>query len=143
MKILLIDLEWVIYNPLTQDFCLWFWDVYNFTKKKNIQIAIATWADANELQDINSKIKAYNLFQDIFSSVELWFKSKSDPLFFQNIAKTLNTKTNEIRLLDDWENGIKGAKLAWINTFFIWNRLLYYADQYWSMQDFLIFLQTI
>lgn len=143
MKALLFDLEWVIYNPLTQDFSVLFWDIYNLTKKKNIKTVIATWADSNELENINNKINIYDFFKDVFSSVESWFKFKSDPLFFQDIAKILNTETNEMRLIDDWENGIKGAKLSWMNTFFIWSTLINYADKYWSMQDFLIFLQTI
>jgi len=143
METLLFDLEWVIYNNQNENFCEWFIDIYGLAKQKNIQITIATWADINELEIINSKIKIYDFFKNIFSSIELWFGLKSNPLFFQYIVKTLKTDPDKTRLIDDWGNGIKWAKTVWINTFFVWQNPIQCSDKFWTLQNFFTFLQTI
>jgi phosphoglycolate phosphatase-like HAD superfamily hydrolase len=142
-KLILFDLEWVTYDPIKKTLCKEFYSVYNFAKTNNIIVAIATWATKKEIEYIAKKIPLRELFwTNIFCSLELGYESKKNPLFFSQIIKILWLSAENSWMIDDGNNGIQWAKLAWLYTYYVWNKKIDYCDYFGSITDFLSFLQT-
>jgi len=143
IKLVVFDLEWVVYDPTKKSLCKWFQSIYNFAKNNNIMVAIATWATKKEIEHIAQKTPLRELFwTNIFCSPDLGYDSKKEPLFFNQIIKSLWLEPENSWMIDDGSNGIEWAKLAWLHTYYVWNNKISYCDYFGSMSDFLSFLQT-
>lgn len=139
----LFDLEWVIYNSKNQTFCEWFKDIYFFAKDNSITTAIATWADNKELELINKSISIKRFFwKNIFSTSNLWYKTKQDSRFFKEILETMNISAKNVLLIDDWKAGIIWAQAVWINTYYVNKSEGWNARNQWQLKTFLTFYRN-
>lgn len=139
----LFDLEGVVYDPINQCLCAWFPAIYESALQNSMVIWLATGATQNELDIIDQNIGLKKLFwENIFCTSSLWFTSKKDPWFFSEILNRLWVRAWATRMVDDGENGIQWAKLAWLATYYTGNNKIKYCDDYGNLENFLFVLQT-